>query len=408
MAQKIDFLKSESNENSRINGQKKATELRRAVQHFYFKKGLSKDEIAAVLGVSKGFVVNWTQDPDRDPTVDHRGWPKGKHRKYDPLVVDRVRQLHQELVNDPKEVFTSATVIELRWREQYPDEEIPSLRQIGRIMKTEGLSKPRRGRQKGVLRRLCYPEGALDQLTGGRPLECDFVGQKFLRGGEGPLNFVGYSFKEEPRLRWYYQVEAQNTDAVLSTSADFFERFEIPNAIKVDNAAAMHGTTHGKRCLSRFHHAMLSQQIIPIHSVPRRPATQASIEGNNSVFSRFFWNKHEFEDQAQVSEHLTYFNQSSLRYLRYRPPSRPRSVPSSWSPVIYFLRQVREERQTKRARIKVTNESIELSPKLITYFVLAQWQLEQGKLNILFEKEQGVETIASIPFKINKNSSYRI
>ena len=276
MVQKVVLLSSESNPNSVVDGQKKAIYDRREVQHLYFDKGYTKDAIARRLSVSKGFVVNWTQDRTRDPEEDRRGWPKGKHRKFNPVVVDRVRRLHHDLVNDPRETFTSATVIELIWRQRFPGEEIPSLRQIGRIMSTEGLTKPHRGRQKGALRRLCYPEKTLHVLAGDRLLESDFVGQKFLRGGEGPLNFIGFSFKGKPRLRWYYQVEAQNTDAILSTSADFFERFEVPDAIKVDNAAAMHGTTFGKRCLSRFHHQMLSQQVIPVHSVPRTPSTQAT------------------------------------------------------------------------------------------------------------------------------------
>ena len=408
MVQKVVSSSSESNQYSVIDGQKKAVELRRSVNSMYFDLGLTKDEISVILGVSKGFVVNWTQHSQQDPKQDLRGWPKGKHRSYDPVIVERVRRLHQQLVDDPREAFTGATAIALAWRDHYRGEEIPSLRYIGKIMSAEGLTKPHRGRQKGALRRLCYPEDTLHLMVGNRLLESDFVGQKFLRGGEGPLNFVGFCFKKEPRLRWYYQVEAQNTDAILSTSADFFERFEIPDAIKVDNAAAMHGTTSGKRCLSRFHHQMLSQQVIPVHSVPRTPSTQASIEGNNSVFSRFLWNKHEFKDRAQVTEHLGYFNQSSARYLRYERPTEPRSVSKTWSPAVYFLRQVREDPDTKRAVISVANELIELDSKLISYFVLAQWQLENSMLNIILEKEQGPEQIASVPFEINKNSTYRI
>ena len=408
MVQNVGSLASESNDNSGIDGQKKAIKDRREVQHLYFEKGYTKDAIARRLNVSKGFVVNWTQDQTRNPEEDRRGWPRGKHRSYDPVIVERVRELHRYLVNDPTEAFAGASAIELVWRAHYPDEEIPSLSYIGRIMSAQGLTSPNRGRQKGALRRLCYPERTLGELAGTRLLEGDFVGQKFLRGGEGPLNFVGYSFKQEPRLRWYYQVESQTTEAVLTTSADFFERFELPHAIKVDNAAAMHGTTRGKRCLSRFHHAMLSRQVVPVHSVPRTPATQASIEGSNSVFSRFFWNKNEFEDQAHVSEYLGYFNDSSLRYLRYQPPTQPRSIPTSWSPVIYYLRQVRQDTETKRATIDIMHEPIELDPKVIGYFVLAQWDLEKAMLNIILEKEQGAETIASFPFEINKNSTYRI
>lgn len=407
MSQNVDYLASESRRSFVLDGQKKAIEDRREVQHLYFEKGYTKDAIATRLNVSKGFVVKWTQDPSQDIERDCRGWPKGKHRSYDPMIVERVRQLHERLVNDRTESFTGASAIELAWRAHYPNEQIPSLSYIGRIMSAQGLTSPRRGRHKGALQRLCYPENTLHALTGSRLLESDFVGQKFLRGGEGPLNFIGFSFKKEPRLRWYYQVEAQSTNAILSSADDFFERFEVPDAIKVDNAAAMHGTTRGRRCLSRFHYQMLSKQIFPVHAVPRRPATQASIEGSNSVFSRFFWNKREFTNRAEVTEYLGYFNSSSERYLRYRRPLQDRPVRQSWTPAVYYLRQVRQTPDQKRAAIDVMHELIELDPKLIGYFVLAQWDLDKARLNIILEKEHGAEPIASVPFEINKNSTYR-
>ena len=36
-------------------------------------------------------------------------------------------------------------------------------------------------------------------------------------------------------------------------------------------------------------HFLLQHQVVPIYSVPRKPFSQASIEGNNSVFARKFW-----------------------------------------------------------------------------------------------------------------------
>ena len=115
MVQKVVSSSSESNQYSVIDGQKKAIELRRSVNSMYFDLGLTKDEISVILGVSKGFVVSWTQHSQQDPKQDLRGWPKGKHRSYDPVIVERVRRLHKQLVEDPREAFTGATAIELAW-----------------------------------------------------------------------------------------------------------------------------------------------------------------------------------------------------------------------------------------------------------------------------------------------------
>lgn len=56
-----------------------AIRLRKQVQSLAQRK-LSASTIARRLGVSRPFVHRW-KDAD-DPTVDQRGWAKGKKRKY--------------------------------------------------------------------------------------------------------------------------------------------------------------------------------------------------------------------------------------------------------------------------------------------------------------------------------------
>lgn len=399
---------SESQHHEAGHAQKNAIELRRQVQRLFFDEGWSKNQIARWLNVSKGFVVNWTQHPQQDPEQDRRGWPAGKHRRYDRSIVDRVRQLHAVLLADEREFFTGATAIALAWQRRYGDEAIPSLRHIGSIMAAEGLTTPRRGRRKGAARYLCYPETTLYETISSRLLEADFIGHKYLRGRSQPVNFLGLSFKKTPRLRWYCRIEGQTTQALLRQCGRFFEHFERPDAIKVDNAMAMAGSGRGKRLLSKFMHTMLSQEIIPIFAVPRQPFSQGSIEGNNSVFSRAFWNRHEFGSLEELDERLVWFNESSLRYCQYEVPKRRRRRQDSWLPRVYFLRQVREDAEQAQGTITVANETIYLDPALINYFVLAEWQPSVGELIIWFEKEQQAEQIAVLPFPLNKNCRYRL
>ena len=75
----------------------------------------------------------------------------------------------------------------------------------------------------------------------------------------------------------------------------------------------MSGTARGKRSLSRFMQTMLKQQVLPIFAVPRKPFSQGSIEGNNSVFARKFWNTYEFTDLEQIDQRLDWFNAASQR-----------------------------------------------------------------------------------------------
>jgi hypothetical protein len=50
----------------------------------------------------------------------------------------------------------------------------------------------------------------------------------------------------------------------------------------------------------------------------RRPFSQrASIEGNNSVFLRKFWNRFDFKNVQEIDEKLELFNLASQKYSEY-------------------------------------------------------------------------------------------
>lgn len=150
---------------------------------------------------------------------------------------------------------------------------------------------------------------------------------------------------------------------------------------------------------------LLKEQVIPIFAVPRKPFSQASIEGNNSVFSRKFWNRIEFKSVEEVDAKLEWFNKSSERYCAYSKPEKGKSLKKNFIPKVYFIRQVKEDKeQTGKAFINVLNEKIILSKSYINYFVLAEWNLQEEKLYIHFEKEQESKMIKNLSFKINQRS----
>jgi transposase len=320
------------------NEEKKSLQLRALVHHLFFKEQVSKKMIVRQLQVSKGFVQRWTSAPEQDLSTDERGWAKGQRRQWDQTTIERIKEIHQFQQADPHQFFCGATAINQEWRRRYPQVAVPPLRTIGRILAELGLSGKRRTtKAKGAARYLCYPEHTIYHQLPGRVLEADFIGKKYLGGGE-PLNFIGFSFKKAPKLRHFQYVPAQTADVIISQAQRFFERFEKPDYFKVDNCGATIGSGSSPRTLSRFICFLLSEQIIPIFAVPRKPFSQASIEGNNSVFSRKFWNQREFTGQADVVEQLEWFNQASELYTDYRRPSQPRTNQSNFVPQIYFIR----------------------------------------------------------------------
>lgn len=384
--------------------QKKLFKLRKQVNKMHFEKGITKNEISRRKRLSNNFVIKWTQSPEQDFMEDKRGWPKGKRRKWDDRTVDIIKGIHNYLMDDPTKFYIGATAIVQEWRKKYPDIEIPPLRTIGRILAYLHLSsKRKRGRNKGAARYLCYPEHTIYNLLGGRVLEADFI-MKYFTNRTEPLTFIGFSFKKRPRLRYYKRIEGPTSREFKKGCNCFFKGFEVPDFIKVDNGAAMIGSISGKRNISGVMMYLLRHQITPIFAVPRRPFSQASIEGNNSVFSRNFWNRINFKSIDEIDEKLEWFNKASTIYLGYESLTEEKIVKKDFIPKVYFIRQVREDKETGNGCIDVLNERINLSTSYINYFVLAEWHLNKERLYIHFEREKKPEVIKEMEFKINERS----
>lgn len=384
------------------HGEKKQILLRKKVNELYFKYGHSKTQISKQERVSKKFVIKWTQSPGQDFASDSRGWPKGKGRLYDSSEVEKIKQLHKALTEDSHNYFYGASAVLQEWRHTYPGQPAPSVRTIGRIMKWAGLTKAKRPRVKGASAYLCYPEHTVYEQLGGRVLEADFIGKKYIDGSHHPVNFIGFSFKKAPRIRYYQRIEAQTADCFIEQAEQFFEQFEKPDFIKVDNCLATIGSASGKRNLSRAMLFLFSKEVTPIFSVPRKPFTQASIEGNNSVFSRHFWNRTRFESLDHIDTELQWFNQSSMRYTDYKKPHEVK-YDSVYTPKVYLLRQVLEDEQ-HNGYIDVLNEKITLDNGLINYYVLAEWNIKEQLLKIYLEKEKQQVLVHELTFSVNKNS----
>jgi hypothetical protein len=107
----------------------------------------------------------------------------------------------------------------------------------------------------------------------------------------------------------------------------------------------------------------LGNKIYPIFAVPRKPFSQASIEGNNSVFSRRFWNQLCFCSLEEIDEKLEWFNEASLRYTEYQPCAHEKD--GACVPKVHFIPQVQENQTTKTGYINILNEKVYLSSSSI-------------------------------------------
>lgn len=213
---------------------------------------------------------------------------------------------------------------------------------------------------------------------------------------------MGFSCAAVPRIRQYYRVSGSTTDALLGACRDFLTRFEHPAVLKVDNAPATIGSGSAPRTLSRFVRFLLAQEIQPVFSVPRRPFSQASIEGNNSVFARRFWRQRHFTSLADLDRQLGWFNTASLAYTEYLSPA-PTARPA-FLPRVHFLRQVREDSTHTRPGIDVLNTFVPLPQHYTQLFVLATWELDQQTLTINLETDGKTHSIKTVPFPVHHSS----
>ncbi|MFZ5559180.1 MAG: hypothetical protein ACOZAL_00035 [Patescibacteria group bacterium] len=387
--------------------EKKLFKLREAVNRLFFNHHFSKSMISKKKRVSRNFVIKWTESPNQDFTKDIRGWPKGKTRKYPEITEGRIKRIHQELVKDLKVYFAGASAILQRWQELYPLLEPPNFRFIGRTLKKYNLSKKiQKGKNKGASKYLHYPEYSIHQL-GESLLEIDFIGKKFIKGQTAPLNFIGFSLINERKLKHFRRISGETADNIIRESERFFKNFEKPEVVKIDNGFAMAGVPLWPRVISKVPLWFLKEKITPIFTPPRKPWSQASIEGANSVFSRKFWNRFDFKNISEVDERLNDFNNSYQWYLGYKR-SNKNFQKDNFIPKIYFIRKVHENPQTNKGFIELANEKISLPKSYINFFTLGEWNLKEEFLYVYFENEQKPQLIKKIPFKINQKSKEKL
>lgn len=393
----------------KIYYEKKLFKLRKEINKLFFNHHFTKSMIAKKKKVSRPFVIKWTKSKDQDFTKDNRGWEKGKRRKWTKETERKIKKIYFDLEKDPLQFYLGATAIEQEWRKRFLKISPPPLRTIGKILEDLDLSKKiRKDRHRGAARYLCYPEWTIFNTIAQRVLELDFIGKKFITRRTEPLNFIGFSFKKEPKLRYFKRISGETGDEIIKYSKLFFNKFEKPDAVKMDNGFAMTGSSSHKRVVSKLPLWLLSQKIIPIYSVPRKPFSQASIEGNNSVFSRKFWNRIDFKSPEEIDKKIEWFNKSSERYLDYQKPKTKFRQKKNFIPKIYFTRQTFEDQKNQKGFIDILNEKIFLRKSYINYFVLAELNLKKEILSVYFEKEQEPKLIKKLSFKINQKSKEKL
>ena len=343
----------------------------------------------------------WTKSGDQDLSVDHRGWPKGQRRRYTKRDERGVLKIHSLLDKDPVVFFSGASAIQQQFRRLYPNDTPPSLRFIGRTLAYHGLSTKPKVRRPGASRYLQYPAALIDGL-GESLLEIDFIGKKYLAGRSQPVNFIAFSLRKPRKLKYFARIESETADEVIKHCQVFFERFEKPAVVKLDNGFAFAGSGPWPRTLNSVVLYLLGEQVIPVFTAPRKPWNQASVEGANSIFARKFWHRYHFRSLEHIDTELVRFNEAYRDYLSYKHPRKSYRRSKRFVPRVFFIRKVYEHPQSQRGYIDVVKEHIPLPKAYIGLFMLAEWNLKKEKLFVYLEQNQKPTLLKTVPFVLNK------
>jgi hypothetical protein len=371
------------------------------------QKGWSIDKIAHHLVSSWRSVSRWIEMESLEE--DNRGWEKGRLRKYDRQVKQRVIDIRQEL-RATEGYFFGPEVIQANYRNLYPHLEPPTLYFITKTLREAGLTTGGKKKGKNRSQYMNYPKRALDKL-GKIVLGIDFVGPRYLKNNSKGVHFLSRKYIRPVQYGLIDRVEGQTTDEALRLLINDWKHHPLPEFIRMDNDPAFGEYNTHPHCIGRFTKVLLNLGITPLYSAPRQPWSNGATEGYNSMFARKFWEQLRFGNEEEIDVAIHQFNMEYERYnqlvgnnvgaeeVKDRVLSADFELPKEYhqglrkdrAMRIYWLRIVRQ--QSERARRKdcgtiyLLGDEIELPKQYINQFTLTKLDITQEQLLVMVEVE---------------------
>jgi len=390
------------------------------------QQGWSTDKIARHLVSSWRSVSRWIEMDSIEE--DKRGWERGRLRKYDKQVEQRVIDIREEL-RSQESYFFGPEVVQANYRNLHPDLEPPTLFFITKTLREAGLTSGGKEKGKNRSQYMKYPKRALDKL-GKIVVGIDFVGPRYLKNNSEGVHFLARKYIRPVQYGLIDRVEGQTTDEALRLLINDWKYHPLPEVIRMDNDPAFGEYNTHPHCIGRFTKAMLNLGITPLYSAPRQPWNNGATEGYNSMFARKFWERLRFNDEEEIDVAIHQFNMEYQRYnqlvgnnvgaeeVRGRvltadfelPEEYQRGLRKDRSMKIYWLRIVRQ--QSERAlqkdcgTIYLLGDEIELPKQYINQFTLNKLDITQGRLSVMIETKGNQMEVIKEKELVLKNADF--
>ena len=387
------------------------------------EKGWSVRKISRYLVASRDSINKWIKTDEKEVTQDHRGWKKGKPRKYTEQQKEEIKNIRIELEKE-ESFFIGAKAVPANYNNSHTTN--VSKRFVDRTLREYKMVKSPQKKRKEVSKYMQYPQRTLNKL-GKIMMSVDFIGPKYLKGSSDKINFLSCKYIRPKKEGIVKRVEGQTTDEVIKILKELWQTNPIPNVLKVDNDSAFGTNLSQEMCVGRLTLFLLNLGIKPLYVAPRSPWNNGDVEGFNSMFTRKFWNKLKFTDEDEIDIKIKDFNVAYEKYtdlINNNPEiEKPKfindckdtdfenkKVKNFKETKIYFLRIVRRKGEKAGANeygfIDILKQEIKLPKDLINLFVFCVLDIELKKLSIYTEGEDGkLNNVKTINFII-KNIIY--
>lgn len=359
-------------------------------------------------------MIEWLTEEQYE---DGRGWLKGKARKYmDKTIAERICTLKHKRIDEHR-YFLGSEHVRMDYANAYPADALPSTWYIDEAVRRAGLqTRTPKAKKRGGAKYLLYPVESIRTL-GRIHQSADFIGKKYITGESRPISIFSSSYYAPFKLYRIARTEAEKTGCAVAALTEQWRQYPIPDVFRMDNGLQFRGTSFGKRTVGLFLRFLLNLRITPLFGSPSKPWTNPHVEGHNRVFNEKVWNRHFFENAQQIDAACDAFNAESAAYFNWRYAwmmdtqlfrrlKRSESVNTDTlvttkNRKVYFIRFVESLEQDNSAFIVILNETIRLPIAYAHQFVFAEWDLEQGRLNIFSEYEKRVSFVRWVKFPVN-------
>lgn len=378
-------------------------EIRKQAIKEFFQGNLAQKAIYEKFNKSRSWFEYWLRQYKNNGVnglrTKKQGYPQGKLRKYSSRLINEIVNIRKRLEEDLGEYFYGAERIAQELLALgYNKSKIPSISYIKKVLSQRGCIRETKLKNYTPLRG--YPEHFVNSL-GLLISQMDFIGYKRIHKSNYPIHFLALAY---PKLKYghIWRIKAERSSITIPLLFEFWQQNPKPDAVQMDNDATFVGSGSAKGTISRMIRFLLTLGITPLFIPESSPWRNGSVEGLASVFSRKFWQRHDFKNLSHIDKELEIFNTKTKDYSierlkinlsEYETISKQRSFSKKLitsykfkdSDVIYFVRLGRSFNQ--RIGIKILNHIISIPEEFLNHYILAKVHIASGTAFLYQETE---------------------